>query len=144
MKRSCIAAFVVCALSWSYCGHAVQLSAPNGRTVCANFSVAYVLKDRTTGVQVEGEGTVIRVLPDDLDGDKHQRFIVRLAPGNTVLITHNIDIAPRVAGLKNGELIRFYGEYVRNGKGGVVHWTHHDPKGRHVAGWLKHNGQIYQ
>lgn len=95
-------------------------------------------------IQVEGEGTVIRVLPDDLKGPRHQRFIVRLASGQTLLVTHNIDIAPRIDGLKVGDSVRFNGEYVWNKKGGVIHWTHHDPQGRHVAGWLKHNGKTFK
>jgi hypothetical protein len=95
-------------------------------------------------VQVEGEGTVIRVLPDDVDGSRHQRFIIQLASGQTLLITHNIDLAPRIAGLKVGDSIGFNGEYVWNEKGGVIHWTHHDPQGRHVAGWVMHNGKRYQ
>ena len=94
-------------------------------------------------VQVEGEGKVIRVLADDLDGSRHQRFIVELASGQTLLITHNIDIAPRIYGLKVGDSVRFNGEYVWNEKGGVIHWTHHDPQGRHVAGWVIHNGKTY-
>jgi hypothetical protein len=87
---------------------------------------------------------VTRILADDLAGSRHQRFVVRLASGQTVLIAHNIDIAPRVAGLQKGDRVRFYGEYMWNEKGGMVHWTHHDPDGRHVAGWLKHNGRTYQ
>ena len=98
----------------------------------------------TSDVQVEGEGTVIRVLPDDVDGSRHQRFIVQLASGQTLLITHNIDVAPRIAGLKVGDSVGFNGEYVWNEKGGVIHWTHHDPQGRHVAGWVMHNGRRYQ
>jgi len=74
----------------------------------------------------------------------HQRFIVRRKSGQTLLITHNIDIAPRVAGLQKGDGVRFYGEYVWNERGGMVHWTHHDPAGKHVAGWLKHKGRTYQ
>lgn len=95
-------------------------------------------------VQVEGEGTVIRVLPDDLNGPRHQRFIVQLASGQTLLMTHNIDIALRIDGLQVGDSVRFSGEYVWNEKGGVVHWTHHDPRGRHVAGWVIHNGRTYK
>lgn len=98
----------------------------------------------TSDVQVEGEGTVIRVLPDDVDGSRHQRFIVQLASGQTLLITHNIDVAPRIAGLKVGDSVGFNGEYVWNEKGGVIHWTHHDPQGRHVAGWVMHKGKRYQ
>jgi hypothetical protein len=95
-------------------------------------------------IQVEGEGTVIRFLPDNLNGPRHQRFIVQLASGQTLLMTHNIDIAPRIDGLKVSDSVSFKGEYVWNEKGGVIHWTHHDPEGRHVAGWVKHNGKTYQ
>jgi len=96
------------------------------------------------GSQFEGEGTVVRVLPDDNQGSRHQRFIVRLASGRTVLIAHNIDIAPRVEGLSAGDTVSFSGEFEDNDKGGVVHWTHHDPGGRHVSGWIKYRGRIYQ
>jgi hypothetical protein len=99
---------------------------------------------RASNIQVEGEGTVSRVLPDDVDGSRHQRFIVQLASGQTVLIAHNIDIAPRINGLVEGDDVRFSGEYVWNEKGGVIHWTHHDPGGRHVSGWVVHNGRTYK
>lgn len=94
--------------------------------------------------QVEGEGEVIRVLSDDLKGRRHQRFIIRLASGQTLLVAHNVDIAPRIEGLKEGDNVRFKGEFVWNEEGGVIHWTHHDPQGRHVAGWLKHNGKTFK
>lgn len=99
---------------------------------------------RASDIQVEGEGTVVRVLADDLDGSRHQRFIVQLASGQTVLISHNIDIAQRVNGLEAGDSVRFNGEYVWNAKGGLIHWTHHDPRGRHVSGWVMHNGKTYK
>jgi len=99
---------------------------------------------RASDIQVEGEGTVVRILPDDLNGSRHQRFIVQLASGQTLLMSHNIDLAPRIDGLKLGDSVSFNGEYVWNEKGGVIHWTHHDPRGRHVTGWIKHNGRRYQ
>ena len=107
-------------------------------------AIGRAFASRASGIQVEGEGTVTRVLPDDLNGSRHQRFIVQLASGQAVLIAHNIDIASRVDELKVGDTVRFYGEYVWNEKGGVIHWTHHDPQGRHAAGWVIRNGKTHQ
>jgi len=92
-------------------------------------------------IQVEAEGVVSRLLPDDNQGSRHQKFIVSLSGGETVLIAHNIDLAPRVANLKVGDTVHFAGEYEWNHQGGVVHWTHHDPNGRHADGWIEHEGR---
>ena len=90
------------------------------------------------------EGIVERILRDDSSGSRHQRFLVRTATGVTVLIAHNIDLAPRVASLREGDRVTFNGEYEWNDKGGVIHWTHHDPAGRHEGGWIRHAGKTYQ
>jgi len=95
-------------------------------------------------IQVQGRGEVVKVLADDNDGSRHQRFILRLISGRTLLVAHNIDLAPRISSLNGGDSVEFYGEYEWNSKGGVIHWTHHDPQGRHVSGWLKHKGRTYQ
>ncbi len=115
-----------------------------GTTEAASDPIGRAFASGASDVQVEGEGTVIRVLPDDLNAPRHQRFIVELASGQTLLISHNIDIAPRIDELKMGDDVSFSGEYVWNDKGGVIHWTHHDPKGKHVAGWVTHNGRMYK
>ena len=107
-------------------------------------AIGRAFANRQSDVQVEGKGTVIRLLSDDLKQPRHQRFIVELASGQTLLITHNIDIAPRIDGLEVGDSVRFNGEYVWNAKGGIIHWTHHDPNGRHVAGWVIHKGKTYK
>jgi hypothetical protein len=96
------------------------------------------------GQQVSGSGEVIRVLPDDNDGSRHQRFILALDSGRTLLIAHNIDLAPRIYGLSAGDRVSFFGEFEPNAQGGVIHWTHHDPQGRHVDGWLEHRGRRYE
>ena len=144
MKPIHITAVVVCALLWTGCGSTVQSSVPNGVVAVDNGAIGRAFRDRRSDVQVEGAGVVARLLEDDVEGSRHQRFIVRLPTGQTVLIAHNIDIAPRVADLQEGDRARFYGEYVWNEKGGLVHWTHHDPQGKHVAGWIKHNERTYQ
>jgi hypothetical protein len=106
--------------------------------------LARAFAEHESHVQVEGKGRVTRLLADDNDGSPHQRFIVELRTGQTLLIAHNIDLAPRIDSLEVGDEVEFSGEYEWNAKGGTIHWTHHDPKGRHVAGWLKHAGRVYQ
>ena len=90
-------------------------------------------RNRVSRIEVEGQGTVERILPDDNDGSRHQRFILRLTSGQEVLIAHNIDLAPRLSSVRAGDVVRFKGEYDWNDKGGVIHWTHRDPAGRHQA-----------
>ena len=107
-------------------------------------SIADAIASHAHEVPVNAAGVVSRVLPDDREGERHQRLIVRLPSGTTVLIAYNIDIAPRIEGLQLGAPIAFAGEYVWNQQGGVVHWTHHDPSGHHKTGFVKYNGRTYE
>ncbi len=134
-------AIILCTLLVTAC---VSSSTQPTSGAQGNSSIDKAYKNRSRDVQVGGEGVVTKLLADDNDGSRHQRFIVRLESGLTVLISPNIDLAPRVAGLDVGDRVEFYGEYVWSEKGGTVHWTHHDPRGRHVTGWIKHNYRTYQ
>ena len=107
-------------------------------------SVTAAFRAKKNRVMVSGQGQVIKVLPDDNQGIRHQRFILRLPSGLTMLIAHNIDKAPRIKNLHKGDLIAFRGEYIWNEKGGLVHWTHRDSKGKHPGGWLRRDGRMYQ
>lgn len=110
----------------------------------SSLTVEEAYNSRQSNVQVLGSGTVIKLLADDLQGSRHQKFLVRAADRLTILIAHNIDLAPRINTLKRGGQIAFFGEYEWNQKGGVVHWTHHDPRKRHPEGWLEYQGEIYK
>ncbi|MDP4494027.1 DUF3465 domain-containing protein [Vibrio sp. AH4] len=111
----------------------------------ANDAVLHqAYQSQQSDLQVQGFGQVTKVLPDDNDGSRHQKFILKLNSGQTLLVAHNIDLAPRIPNLKVGDSVEFYGEYEWNKKGGVLHWTHKDPQNRHAHGWLKHNGQVYE
>lgn len=114
------------------------------RQVVAVDQLHYAFQNQLSGVQVEGAGTVIAMLKDDRDGSRHQRFIIKLSHGQTLLVSHNIDLAPRIDTLRIGDPVSFFGVYEWNDKGGVLHWTHHDPAGKHPGGWLKHNGRTYR
>ncbi len=100
-------------------------------------------ENKISDIQVHGTGKVTKLLSDDTDGSRHQRFILKLNSEQTLLIAHNIDIAPRIENLSQNDTVEFYGEYVWNSEGGIIHWTHHDPNGQHEDGWLKHQGVKY-
>ena len=40
--------------------------------------------------------------------------------------------------------IELRGRYEWNDRGGVVHWTHHDPDGSDPGGWIRHAGSLYR
>jgi hypothetical protein len=110
----------------------------------SNSAVERAMARHAHDVHVEGSGVVVSVMRDDNVGERHQRILLRLPAGQSLLIVHNIDIAPRVDDLRPGDIVQFDGEYVWNDLGGLVHWTHHDPSGRHPTGFLLVRGHKYQ
>lgn len=88
-------------------------------------------------------GKVVKILKDDLKGNRHQKFLVSPSSGITLLVAHNIDLASRVP-IQQGDSISLYGRYEWNNRGGVMHWTHHDPKGKKKGGWIKANNKTYR
>ena len=99
-------------------------------------------RNHRSGVMVTAEGTVIRLLADDNDGSRHQRFIMRLASGQTLLVAHNIDLSTRVP-VQLNVLVKLRGQFEWSDKGGTVHWTHRDPEQKHEAGWIEIAGRRY-
>ncbi|CAM2846682.1 DUF3465 domain-containing protein [Acinetobacter celticus] len=133
---------------------AVQQNKPSTKNSATDHSISSVKDDtakiaqafaqQQSNVQVHTSGQVKAILRDDNEGLRHQMFILKLQNGQTVLVAHNIDLSPRIQSLQKGDTVEFYGEYEYSQQGGVIHWTHLDPNKRHIDGWLKHNGQIYQ
>lgn len=109
-----------------------------------NQAILDAYSQKLSDVWLEGQGEVVKLLADDNKGARHQKFLVKISHDKTLLFAHNIDLAPRLDELKVGDHIRFKGEYVYNPKGGVMHWTHHDPKGQQQGGWIILNGKTYQ
>lgn len=144
MMKKLVPLIVVLAIGyWGY----QQQGAPTGESIGDNRGETRLLEafeNGNSGVQVAGAGRVVRILADDNDGSRHQRFVLELSSGQTVLIAHNIDVAPRINSIREDDLVSFYGVYEWNSQGGVVHWTHHDPAGRHEGGWIEHRGKRYE
>ncbi len=133
-----VAAFVAAALQF---GNEKPSVSP-GEATQAPSVIVEAYEAQKSGVWAETDGKVIRILPDDNDGSRHQRFIIELDSGLTVLVAHNIDLAERLP-LKKNDRISLRGRYEWNNKGGVLHWTHHDPEGRHDGGWIEYQGRRY-
>jgi hypothetical protein len=119
-------------------------AAQSRSSVKSDEVIANAFANQISNLQVTGQGIVIKVLPDDNSGSGHQKFIIKLTNGQTLLVAHNIDITTRVNGLSEGDSIMFSGQYEWNEKGGVLHWTHRDSNGSHPSGWLQYQGQTYQ
>jgi len=131
-------AFIIVGYAASHFDPEKAVKDPNPSTVQTAF------EQQRSDVQVEVNGVVIKLLADDDHGTRHQKFIVKAESGLTLLVAHSIDLAPRIKHLRQGDRIRLFGEYEWSQKGGVLHWTHHDPNGRHIGGWIDYQGKRYQ
>lgn len=73
---------------------------------------------------------------------EHEAFNVGTTCGPLEIID-NVSIAPRVP-VQPGDRIVVRGEMVHDpASPPVVHWTHHDPDGRHEAGFIQLRGRAY-
>ena len=101
---------------------------------------------RRSKVWVKTEGEVVHLLPDDNHGSRHQLFLIELSNRMTIKVSHNIDDAPYLTGLRKGDRIKLQGRYEWNEKGGVIHFTHKAdrPSKRKPGGWIEWKGKRYQ
>ncbi|GAA4477965.1 DUF3465 domain-containing protein [Microbacterium panaciterrae] len=129
--------------SGSPAGTSIASSAPGSEPAAGDDPIRPLFDGRRSGVEVQGTGVVSRILPDDDQGSRHQKFLLTTPGGVSILIAHNIDIAPRLDGLAVGDRVGFLGDYEWSDKGGTVHWTHHDPSGQHQNGWLSWKGRTF-
>ncbi|MGD8631033.1 MAG: DUF3465 domain-containing protein [Gammaproteobacteria bacterium] len=115
----------------------------SGSSDVVSGEVAATFTAQHAGQWVEVAGRVARLLADDEEGSRHQRFILEVESGQTLLVSHNIDLAKRLPLARNDQ-VALRGRYEWNDRGGVVHWTHHDPAGRLQGGWVVHEGTRYR
>ncbi len=115
----------------------------SGTVLSRQSDIRSLYDSRRSGEMVETQGYVTRILKDDNDGSRHQKFIIEIPDGLTLMVAHNIDLAPRVP-LKENDQVLVYGQYEWSNRGGVLHWTHHDPNKSHEEGWIEHQGKRYE
>ena len=95
-----------------------------------------------SGSWIDVRGNIVRLLPDDVDGDRHQRLILNAGGEQTILIAHNLDIADRVPA-SLGDRLFVRGMFEWNDLGGLVHWTHRDPMGVEEGGYIEYRNKRY-
>lgn len=122
MKIAGISFLVVIFYSCSHSSHSDEVLHDTGLELTSSIftsdedMLSFFEEDRSDE-QVCLQGTVNKILADDNDGARHQRFIIQLGSGQTILIAHNIDLAERIDGLREGDRIEVYGEYEWNDRG---------------------------
>jgi hypothetical protein len=132
-------AFAAAAASLSACGGSATTAEGNA-AVCRAFD------SQSSRVEVVAEGDVTRVLGVRAGRTSpHQGFLVRLDSGCAVVVRveANTDFTGTMP-IQRGSRVAVKGEYEFDPRGGVIHWTHRDPRGRHESGYVQLGGQYYQ
>jgi len=115
-------------------------SAPDNAAVCQAYQA------QRSGVEVVAGGRVTRVL--GLQSGRvspHEGFLMNLgsACSTIVRVEVNTDLAGEFP-VAVGDSVVVKGEYEYYSLGGVIHWTHHDPRFRHEGGFIQIGGKTYQ
>jgi hypothetical protein len=137
------AAVVLGLLAWQYYNPATDAIRAVTTAESGGNVVQALHEARRSGVWLETNGRISRILRDDNEGSRHQRFILDVGSGHTVMVAHNIVLAERVPAAV-GDSLALRGRYEWNERGGVIHWTHHDPEGREQGGWIRKDGKRYE
>jgi hypothetical protein len=105
-------------------------------------TVQDAFRDHQSGMMVEVSGNVVRILRDDKDDRRNQKFIIRLTNGQSLLVIHDQVAGERVpVAINDSVLVR--GEYRWSETGGTVHFTRRDHSLHRLHGWIEHQGRRY-
>jgi hypothetical protein len=117
-----------------------QTEQPNNAQVCSLYASG------SSGVEVIAQGTVLGVLgTNEGPSGEHEGFLLGLKQDCDLMlrVETNVDITGPVP-VQDGQVVTVKGQFEDDAEGGVIHWTHHDPSGRHVAGYVEIAGKLYQ
>lgn len=129
-----VAALIAAALLWQ--------SRP-GYEIEPGFStVQDAYRAHQSGMMAEVTGTVARILIDDKDDLRNQKFIIRLSNGQMLLVIHDQVASERVpVSVNDTVLVR--GKYQWSETGGTLQFTRRDHSTRRMHGWIEHQGKRY-
>ena len=118
-----------------------------GTDTASNAAVYDAWRAQRSRVEVTANGSVARVLGDRSGpSGMHEGFLLHLTGsegrGLTVRVEDNTDITGPIP-MRSGDEVQVRGEYIYDPRGGIIHYTHHDPRGRHPSGYVRVNGRVY-
>lgn len=82
---------------------------------------------------------IVKNLPEDKFGIRHQKWLVQSPSGQVLLFVHNLELCPPLT-LQKNDLIHLAGEFKWTDKGGLIHWTHYDPQKKRQTGYIEYGG----
>ena len=113
-----------------------------------NGAVYDAWRAQRSGAEVTADGSIARILGTRAGpSGEHEGFLLHLrgasGRGLTVRVETNVDLTGPIP-LSPGEDVEVRGEYVYDSSGGIIHYTHRDPSGRHAAGYVRTGTALYQ
>lgn len=111
-----------------------------------NSLVCKLYAGQGSRTEVLVSGTVARVLGERRGpSGEHEGYLLQLDGGCDLLL--RVETNTTLTGpmpLRRNERVTVKGEYEYSPEGGVLHWTHHDPAGKHVNGYVEAGGTYYR
>jgi hypothetical protein len=126
----------------------IACAGPGGGNDAGNGAVYDAWRAGRSNVEVTVQGSIASMLGTAAGpSGEHEGFLLHLrgasGHGLTVRVEDNVDLTGPVP-LSAGEDVEVRGEYVYDPSGGVIHYTHRDPSGRHAAGFIRAGDALYQ
>ncbi len=112
-----------------------------------NAAVFDAWRAQRSHIEVTARGVIARDLGTRAGvSAAHEGFLLHLAGasgrGLTVRVEANVDFTGPMP-IAAGESVIVRGEYEFDARGGVIHWTHRDPRGRHPGGYIEIQNKRY-
>ncbi len=117
-----------------------------GQSPSAGFGDAEAIRAQQlqlVKVPITVTAPVKKMLKYDDKGLPHEKFLMVLSNGTTLLVAHDTKMAPYVP-VQPGDTVTVHGEFIWNEKGGLIHWTHHSDTPKHQGGYIDFNGKRYE
>ena len=113
---------------------------PNNGAACNDYA------SQSSGNEVLVSGHVVALLGTrESRSGKHEGYLVKLNKNCDLLL--KVETNTSITGpipFTHDEPIVLKGVYVYDPLGGLIHWTHHDPSGRHMNGYVIAGGKSYR